>query len=111
MAKRPVAVAGGLGVVVGDERGHGLEVGHDAGDLDPRRVEAAAAQLHEVGGPLHPFGQQVDVDVVAVELVEDLLELLHRLGVPEVVEVGGGVGRLRRHRAGPLRGRRRPPCW
>src|SRR5262249_6267524 len=51
--------------------------------------DAGATQLDELGRPADPLGEHVDVEVVALELVEDVLELGHRLGVAEVA--GRGV--------------------
>ena len=68
-----------------------VEIGHDPGHVEPGGGEAPAARRDERGGPLHLGRQLVDVDVVAVELGEDLLELGHSVGVGEIVGVAGDL--------------------
>src|SRR5438445_695477 len=74
-----------------------LEVGDDAVDVILGARDAGPAQLDELAGPAYALGEHVDVEVVALELLEDPLELGHRLGVAEraapVVRVVGGVVR------------------
>ena len=49
------------------------------------RAMRVATQLDQLARALHPFGEHVDVEVVAFELVEDVAELGHRVGVPDRV--------------------------
>ena len=68
----------------------GLELVDDLGDLDLGGLDAGAAELDELGRSLDLGGQQVDVDRVAIELVEDGLELGERFDVarPSAFMVG-----------------------
>src|SRR3989442_7819843 len=61
-----------------------LEVGDDAVDVLLSARDAGAAQLDELAGPADALGEHVDVEVVALELLQDPLELRHRLGVAEL---------------------------
>ena len=69
--------------------GRPLQIGHDRLDLEAGRRQPAAAQPDEGGGPLHPLGEVVDVDGLALEAGQDRLQLGQRLGVPEGVELAG----------------------
>src|SRR5262249_39748792 len=66
---------GGLAQVV-ELRDHRL-------DLDPCRCDAGPAHADELRGPLHLAGQDIDIDVGPLELLEDLLELGDRLAVAD----------------------------
>src|SRR5204863_9364112 len=70
------------------------EVGDDAVDVVLGARDAGPAQLDELAGPADALGEHVDVEVVALELLEDALELGHRLGVAELAaRVVGAVVR------------------
>ena len=60
------------------------------------RGDPLAADLHELAGPADPLGEHVDVELVPLELLEDLLELADRVGVPR------GRGLVVGHGAAPL---------
>ncbi len=53
-------------------------------------ADAVTAEADQHARPLHPVGQVVDVDRLAFQLAQDLLELGHRVGVADVVHVGVG---------------------
>ena len=63
----------------------GFEVGDDAVDVGLGAGDPPAAELDQLAGPLHPHREQVDVEVVALELVEDVAELAHGVGVADLV--------------------------
>src|SRR3954453_7882785 len=93
---RPRSSTGPSLVPVGG--GEFLEVGDDPLDVGAGTGDAASAQLDQEAGPLDPLGEHVDVEVVALELVEDVAELGHGVGVPDgvvgIALVGGGGHRL-----------------
>src|SRR5690242_5312823 len=52
-------------------RAEGVEVGDDPVDIRLRARDARAAELDQLTRALHAIGEDVDVEVVAFELVED----------------------------------------
>lgn len=60
-----------------------VEVGDDLLDLDAGVADAFAAAGDERTRTGDPLGEPVDIDVVTLEFVQDSLELLECLGVPE----------------------------
>src|SRR6202023_356036 len=80
-----------------------FEMLDDLGDLDLRLADLAAADVEQLGGAAQLLRQLVDVDLLALDPLQDPLELLHRLA-----EAERGLRRCsRRWRARSLRLRRR----
>ena len=67
-------------IVVGGEV---FEVGDDRGDVVLGAGDTGPAHLDQLAGPPDPLREHVDVELVALELVEDRLELLHGVGVAD----------------------------
>src|SRR5687768_17530979 len=64
-----------------------FEAFDEAGDVEAGGLDAGAAQLDEGGGAGDALREVVDVDVLPLELGEDRLQLVHRVGVGQVRKI------------------------
>src|SRR5262249_45009165 len=63
-------------------RAAAVEIGDDALDVGAGTLDTVASHRDQLAGAPDAFGEHVDVEVVALELLEDLPELCHRRRVP-----------------------------